>query len=285
MRRRDLLTAIAAAALAAAAKPAAAEVRWDNARLLMKLPLSPGDSVQGVWMFPDKSVLMTQDMDGNNAKGSIRFSLLSPQGEVRQRWDIPYGTHGQSVYVARGADGYLVYTEQKDFHGLALFRLSADLSEMSFVREILPVTADGRPLYFKAFGVDRTRDVILCARIFKHRLAVQYYSFSDFVKGVAVPVGGPIAVEERPDFQLGWLQGAGTSDGIAYVLVGDSSKKSKKRIVRIMADGSYDTIFLRAARRRAIFGYEPEALYVQSGRAVFGVYDLFLSRLYTLSLK
>jgi hypothetical protein len=285
MNRRDLLAALGALGTSSLALPAHAETQIDSGELLVKLPNSVRYAPQGIWQFYNKKILMTQDVDGNAGKGKIRFSLLSPSGDVEDRWVINYGTHGQSLYASWDGDGFFVYTEHVKFRGLAEFQISQDLSEMKFRREIEPKTAKGESVAFHTYGVDRPKNLILTARLGKGRVYLRYYDFNAFIKGKAIPMGDELVIEERPDFKFGWLQGAGTYNRTAYLLVGDNSKKTKKRIVRIAADGSYDTIFIKAGRSGALFSYEPEALYVQNGRLIYAIYDHLRSHLYTLPVS
>jgi hypothetical protein len=276
-----LLTMLLSVALAGAG-PGLAGGGSSKPKFLTSLHLLPGRPAQGVWQLRNGRFLITQDIDGKSASNWVRFCLMSAKGDILEKWELQYGTHGQGVFAMNNGDGLTVFTETRNHDGLAQFALSKDRKSMDFVREIKPRTADGKPIDFKAFGVDEDRDEIVLVRGSAYR-TVQYFRFSDFLQGRATPVGKKTVIQTKRGLNLGSLQGVGTTNGIVFVLAGDDQIGHKKYLLRIGDDGAFQPMPLTAGRGRAMFKYEPEALFVQKGRVIFGVYDHFWTRLYEMS--
>lgn len=193
---------------------------------------------------------------------------------------MPYGTHGQGLYAMPGGNGLSVFTEARSRDGLAEFDLGPDRKSLNFVREIKPRLPDGSPVQFVAFGVDAGLDEIVVARG-GARKVVQFFRFSDFLRGIATPLGDEIVISEKfLGIDFGALQGVGTSGGVAYLLTGDNKVAHTKYLLRITADGGIRKLVINQGKGSALFSYEPEGLFVQDGKLIFGVYDYFWSRLY-----
>lgn len=282
---RKLLTVLLLLALALPASAQNIPGVDFNPEFVVKLHVLPGLPPQGIWQFGNGQYLITQDIDGRKDSEWVRFNLVAKDGDIIRKWEVPYGTHGQSLFLRKTGDGFTIYTESRNRKGLAVFHLNADKTELTFVKQITPRTADGETVDFEAFGVDEFSDLVLLAKSGGERKAVQYFRFSDFENGFAKPVSDKIVIETRDGLKLGSLQGVGTSNGVGYVLTGDSELRSKKYIFRIGLDGSLRPISISPGRARALFTYEPEGLFVQRGKVMFSMYDHFWTRIYQVAAE
>ncbi len=285
MRKLIVLLSI----LLAFAVPSGAQEAMDKLKFhpkeVVKLKLLPGRPAQGIWEFGNGQYLVTQDADGGNNHEWIRFSLFDQDGEVIKKWELNYGTHGQSLFVKRRAEGFIIYTESKNKKGMALFELSADRTELKFLNRVIPKTEDGKTVEFDAFGVDESSDTIIVADGGTKK-SVRYFKFSDFTAGLLTPLSKPIVIQRtKKGKQLGSLQGVGTDNGIGYVLTGDGELDTKKFISRLDEEGNLVPVEINPDRDKAKFFYEPEGLYVRKGRILFTMYDHFWTRVYEVKAK
>lgn len=269
--------------------PATAQEVMDKVKFkpreVVKLKLLPGRPAQGIWEFGNGQYLVTQDADGGKNHEWIRFTLFNQDGEVLKKWELNYGTHGQSLYVKRRKDGYLIFTESKNKKGMAIFELSADRTELKFFNKVIPKTEAGETIEFDAFGVDDDEDRIIVADGGTKK-SVRYYKFSDFTAGKLTPLSKRIVIQRtNKGKQLGSLQGVGTDGGIGYVLTGDGELDTKKYISRLDEFGNLQPVSISPDRDKATFYYEPEGLYVRKGRILFTMYDHFWTRVYEVKAK
>ena len=279
-----LLPLVLVFALPATAQEAMDKVKF-HPKEVVKLRLLPGRPAQGIWEFGNGQYLVTQDADGGKQHEWIRFTLFNQDGEVIKKWELNYGSHGQSLFVKRRANGFIIYTESKNRKGMALFEMSADRTEIKFLNRVIPKTEDGENVEFEAFGVDESSDTIIVAHGGSKKV-VRYFKFSDFTAGLLTPLGKPIVIQRaKKGKQLGYLQGVGTDNGIGYVLTGDGELTTKKFISRIDADGNFQPVEIEPDRDKAQFFYEPEGLYVRKGRILFTMYDHFWTRVYEVKAK
>jgi hypothetical protein len=278
------LSVLAALVLPAAAAETANKVKF-NPREIVRLQMLPGRPAQGIWQFGNGQYLVTQDVDGRAEHEWVRFNLFDEGGGLIRKWELNYGTHGQSLFVDKHKGGYRIYTESANRKGFAVFDMNEDRTALQFSHRVTPRDGNGKTIEFHAFGVDEARDTIIVADS-GSRKTVQYFVFSDFVDGKLTPASNEIHIKKPGKNQgLGWLQGVGTENGIGYVLTGNSELDSKKFISRVGKDGNLTQVEIEPDRDRANYHYEPEGLYVQNGRLLFTMYDYYATRVYEVKAK
>jgi hypothetical protein len=284
LRLAVLLPLLLALVLPAAAQEAKDKLKF-HPKEVVKLKLLPGRPAQGIWEFGNGQYLVTQDADGRNGHEWVRFTLFDQDGDVIKKWELNYGTHGQSLFLKRREEGFIIYTESRNRKGMALFEMSADRTEIKFLNRVIPKTKDGKTVEFDAFGVDGDSDTIIVADG-GTRKSVRYFKFSDFTAGLLTPLSKPIVIQRtNRGKQLGSLQGVGTDNGIGYVLTGDAELDTKKYISRLDDEGNLVPVEINPDRDKATFYYEPEGLYVRKGRILFTMYDHFWTRVYEVKAK
>lgn len=284
MRRLCLLLSL----IVAFAGPAPAQGVYQRSdfrpEYVLQFELLPGRVPQGLWRFGNGQYLMTQDIDGGDDREWVRFNLFDKKGNFIRKWEINYGTHGQSMFVKWENGGFTIYTESRNRRGIGIFRLTEERTKLTFVRQVIPKNSMGRTIEFGAFGVDEAEDVIVLGGGQAYK-TVQYFKFSDFLNGMLTPLERKIVIQTKDGLDLGWLQGVGTYNGIVYVLTGTSDIKSKKYILRIDEEGNMRRISIGPSRGKALFQYEPESLYVQNGRIMFTMNDHFWAKLYEMKAQ
>jgi hypothetical protein len=242
------------------------------------------DTPQGVWKLSETRYFIAQDTDGGDDHKTMRFYLVKPSGDVVHKWDVNYGSHGQSLFMIKRATHYEVYTTSKAGLGVARFRLSLDLATLKFTGAVTePVNAKGKTAGYGTIAFDQARDAVAVCGYARgtapglEGFSVKFFDMSDYLDG-KLTVIAPRVVFQSKIGAIGPVQGCGIHDGKAYVLLGDGEHfQQRKFMYSVPMDG-------RPLRRReltvdkatSVGQYEPEGLYAQDGELVFGIYGLRL---------